>query len=352
MLVSANRNYVIGGEVVAEATGSMNVYVRPIWANGRQIELPAYSETASGLIFISPPSSAPRIDVLEVRGILREYDTQRRAFFDPELANGRYYNVNTKVELVPEYKVLHGEEGSDVAPAVDSGYIKLAEIELQPNDTYIANSRIKNITALVNGEDNEFWTADKKSSFYLGSLSDLKTMFGLEHNRDGTHRAGIIKLPYLKIGASADALRATVIPLGRGYIVDQDEWLIGTDITSALETEGIIRARDDQYERDARIQKDLEFEARVNALELQIIDMAGKIGLLWDSVFSDMTTNTFLFTFVDLDGVDVIRGNWNRVQQRMDCSPVGRTFNFVFANLNTVTMIRGVWNKHTRVLEC
>jgi hypothetical protein len=50
MLVSAARNYVIGGEVIAETTGTMNVFVKPIWANGRSLELPGYSDSASRLI--------------------------------------------------------------------------------------------------------------------------------------------------------------------------------------------------------------------------------------------------------------------------------------------------------------
>jgi hypothetical protein len=352
MLVSANRNYVIGGEVIAEATGSMNVYVRPIWANGRSIELPVYSESASGLIFIQPPEAEDRIDILEVRGILKEYDVQRRAFFDPEIQNGRYYTVPTKVELIVEYKVVSGEEGSGVAPPVDDGYVKLAEILLPYGESVILDSRIRNITALVNGEDNAVWTADKKTSFYLGSLSDMKTMFGLEHNKDGTHRAGIIKLPYLKIGTTEDALRGSVLPLGRGYVIGQDEWLPGENIVNSLEDEGIVRARDDVAEKSARIAKDLELEGRINDIELQVIENTGKIALLWDAVFSDMTTNPFLFTFADLSGINLVQGNWDRTQQRLDCSFVERSFAVTFGNLDTITLVHGIWNKPLKRLEC
>jgi hypothetical protein len=352
MLVSANRNYVIGGEVIAESTGSMNVYVRPIWANGRSIELPVYSESASGLIFIQPPASEDRIDILEARGVLKEYDVQRRAFFDPELQNGRYYTVPTKVELVVDYKVVSGEEGSGIAPPIDDGYVKLAEILLPYGENVILDSRIRNITALVNGENNAAWTVDKKSSFYLGSLSDIKTMFGLEHNKDGTHRAGAIKLPYLKIGTAQDALRGAVLPLGRGYVVEQDEWLPGENIADSLEDESIIRARDDAIEKAARIAKDWELEERINALGLQVLENTGKIGLLWDAVFADMTTNPFLFAFADLNGITLVQGNWDRIQQRLDCSLVERSFNVTFGNLDTVTLVHGVWNKPLQRLEC
>jgi hypothetical protein len=352
MLVSANRNYVIGGEVIAEATGSMNVYVRPIWANGRSIERPVYSESASGLIFIRHPVSADRIDILEARGILKEYDAQRRAFFDPELQNGRYYTVPTKVELVVDYKVVAGEEGAGIAPSVDEGYVKLAEILLPYGENVILDSRIRNITALVNGENNEAWTADKKTSFYLGSLSEIKTMFGLEHNKDGTHRAGIIKLPYLKVGTAWDALRGSALPLGRGYVVGQDEWLPGENIANALEDESIIRARDGATEKEARVARDMELEGRINSIELQVLENTGKIALLWDAVFADMTSNPFMFTFADLNGITLILGNWNQTQQRLDCSFVERAFNVTFMNLDTITLIHGVWNNPLQRLEC
>jgi hypothetical protein len=352
MLVSADRNYVIGGEVAAESTGSMNVYVHPIWANGRSVELPVYSETASGLIFIQPPAEADRIDIIEVRGILKEYDSQRRAFFDPELMNGRYYTVPTKVELAVEYKAAAGEEGSGAAPPVDEGYVKLAEIFLPAGENVILDSRIRNITALVSGGDNELWTREKKASFYLGSLSGIKTMFGLEHNKDGTHRAGSIKLPYLKIGASGDALRGSVLPLGIRYAVGQDEWLPDENIADSLEDESIIRHRDDAAEKAAREDKDLELEGRINALELQVIENTGKIALLWDAVFADMTTNPFLFAFADLSGINLIRGNWNRIQQLLDCSLIERKFNITFENLDAVILVHGVWNKPLKRLEC
>jgi len=222
MLVSANRNWVIGGEVIAEATGSMNVYIRPLWANGRFLDLPVFADSASELIFIEPPTYASRIDIIEVRGVLEPYDLQRRAFFDPELENGRYYNVETKVRLLPEIKVVHGEEGSTIAPPVDDGFVKLAEILILHGENTISDNQIKNITALINGEENDEWTNDRRSSFYLGSLSDIKTMFGAELNRDGTHKNGIIKVPYLKIGLENDALHGGQIPLGAGYTIKSD----------------------------------------------------------------------------------------------------------------------------------
>jgi len=315
--------------------------------------MPVYSESASRLIFINPPSAKDRIDTVEVRGMLEQYDTQRRAFFEPELENGRYYNVPTKVRLIVDIKIIRGEESSDpVAPSADEGYVKLAEIYLPAGENIITNSRIKNITALVDGEDNREWTNDLKASFFLGSLSSIKTMFGTEHNKDGTHRAGAIKLPYLKIGLDDDALRAQAIPLGDGFVVNQDEWLPGMNMLAGLNIEGIIRARDDELERLARIAKDMELEQRINALELLIIDLMGRLSLLWDAVYTDTASNPFLYTFSDLVGITLLQGTWDSVRFRLDCSYSDRVFNYSFANLDRITLIQGVWNTALQTLEC
>jgi hypothetical protein len=278
---------------------------------------------------------------------------QRRAFFDPELENGRYYNVDTKVKLIVDIKILKGEENSSpVAPPVEEGYVKLAEIFLPAGETMITDDRIRNVTALVDGEDNKEWTTNLKSTFYLGSLSDMKTMFGKEHNRDGTHRTGVIRLPYLKIGLAEDALRAMAIPLGEGYIVNQDEWLAEMNLLVGLHNESIIRARDDLIESQIRFAKDWELEQRINALELMLIELMGKVALLWDAVYTDMASNPFLYTFSDLLGITLLTGFWDYVNFRLDCSYNDRVFSFTFANSDRISLIQGVWNFALRTLEC
>lgn len=44
-----------------------------------------------------------------------------------------------------------------------------------------------------------------------------------------------------------------------------------------------------------------------------------KINTLWDAVFSDITTNLFQITFVDLDGITLSSGVWNATLQRLEC---------------------------------
>ena len=63
-----------------------------------------------------------------------------------------------------------------------------------------------------------------------------------------------------------------------------------------------------------------------NAAAQSVIDLTkavtqntSKINTLWDAVFSDITTNPFQITFVDLDGIKLSSGVWNATLQRLEC---------------------------------
>lgn len=60
-------------------------------------------------------------------------------------------------------------------------------------------------------------------------------------------------------------------------------------------------------------QKDvIDLTALINQLN-------SKIATLWDSVFTEITTNPWLITFADLIGVTLTSGNWNKSLQRLEC---------------------------------
>ncbi len=60
-------------------------------------------------------------------------------------------------------------------------------------------------------------------------------------------------------------------------------------------------------------QKDvIDLTALINQLN-------SKIATLWDSVFTEITTNPWLITFADLNGVTLTSGNWNKSLQRLEC---------------------------------
>lgn len=63
-----------------------------------------------------------------------------------------------------------------------------------------------------------------------------------------------------------------------------------------------------------------------NAAQQSVIDLTkavqqntSKIATLWDAVFSDITTNPFQITFVDLEGITLTSGVWNSTLQRLEC---------------------------------
>lgn len=57
----------------------------------------------------------------------------------------------------------------------------------------------------------------------------------------------------------------------------------------------------------------------VTDLTKAVTQNTGKIATLWDAVFSDITTNPFQITFVDLSGITLTSGVWNASRQRLEC---------------------------------
>lgn len=54
-------------------------------------------------------------------------------------------------------------------------------------------------------------------------------------------------------------------------------------------------------------------------LNKAVTQNTSKINTLWDAVFSDITTNPFQITFVDLSGITLTSGVWNATLQRLEC---------------------------------
>lgn len=56
-----------------------------------------------------------------------------------------------------------------------------------------------------------------------------------------------------------------------------------------------------------------------NTNKAKIDELSGKTQTLWDAVFTAITTNPFLVTFSDLEGVTLTSGNWNKELARVEC---------------------------------
>ena len=57
----------------------------------------------------------------------------------------------------------------------------------------------------------------------------------------------------------------------------------------------------------------------LEALAARVARNESRIQILWDAVFSNITTNPFLITFADLDGITLTSGVWNTSRQRLEC---------------------------------
>lgn len=56
-----------------------------------------------------------------------------------------------------------------------------------------------------------------------------------------------------------------------------------------------------------------------NTNKAKIDELSGRTQTLWDAVFTAITTNPFLITFSDLEGVDLKSGVWNKPLARLEC---------------------------------
>jgi hypothetical protein len=213
MLISADVDYVAGGFVRA-IHGTMTVSVDAIWANGRSIPLPAFRDTVSDPVSLEIPAAYPRIDIIQVRGCFEDYDVQRRAFYEPELQVAQYHNISTKRRLIVDTVVKQGVEGVNYAPEADSGYIKIAEIRLEPETYEVLQENIQNVAAVYQGEENTEWTTEKSRTFLIGSVPAVWKAFDREHYTDGRHREAVIKARNILLGVTDDSLKSSVIPVG------------------------------------------------------------------------------------------------------------------------------------------
>jgi hypothetical protein len=223
MLVSADIDYVVGGEVVPDAA-TLGIRIGKLWGNGNSLEMPIFQDKISDLIHLTSPLEDIRVDTVQVRCLFEEYDKQRRSFFNPDIEAGQYYVVPTKLRLKTEYIIKKGTEGQGIAPEADKGWIKLAEIYLEPEMVTLPEESVKNVTAIFQSEENASWTNQKNRTFNLGSLVDLKTMFAKEHDIGGHHRDRVIKANNIDFGTGSNQVNGIKIPLGGDFEVGSDRF--------------------------------------------------------------------------------------------------------------------------------
>ncbi len=241
LIYDGKNDFVIGGVVKPYISGGMNISISPLMA---------YEWTTKNIVVesgITEPISLEdaddqysRRDTIEIRGVEQEFDSQTRAYKDPETGVKTFAATNTKKKIVLDVKVKKGSRGSDIAPPVDKGYVKLAEIFIPAGTLNIIESNIFNISARFAESENEEWTLDKTGVFNPQDISFLMKIFCLGHNDDGTHKKGSITRDAIALGTGANELNATNIPAGVSLWVGNQHFESTAVISTLLECMGAL----------------------------------------------------------------------------------------------------------------
>ena len=212
MLLESNQDFVINGKVLPYQ--GMNVQISPIFGVCKSTGIPFGRTETAVMEYGFEESGSGRRDIIEVKGEWETYDNQQRAFNDPDTNVQTYQYVDTKKLMRPVYRIKKGVEGSNVAPEVDEGYVKIAEVVIRANNSTITASDIKNITADIAGLDNEGWTTEANITYNVGYISEVNERFRVQHNADGTHKDNVINTDSLDIGTGSKQVNGNVLPIG------------------------------------------------------------------------------------------------------------------------------------------
>jgi len=284
------NSVVMGGKVLQASPVSMNVLIDPLLAFSSTVI--AFSDSISGPFAIEASNTQDRIDIVQVKGEYVGFDTQQRAFNDPATMTKTYSDVDTKEKIENVILIKKGVPGSDAAPSVDAGYIKLAEVKVRANTTSILTADIINITSDLPGSENNTWTTDKSSSFGMLNITEFKMLFRVGHTNNGTHATESIKASNIKFSISDDGVTTGLLPLNTiisaAGMADIAE---NTILTTILQTLATIKENKDSK------------DASGGYVGLTLFKMNFKNALnTITSFFTNANTAARTYTFRDRDG--------------------------------------------------
>ena len=237
MFLESNQDFVINGKVLPYQ--GMNVQISPIYGVCKSTGKPFGRTETAVMEYGFAESTSGRIDIIEVQGDWKTFDNQQRAFNDPDTDTQTYQYVDTKKLLRPVYRIKQGTEGSSVAPEVDAGWVKLAEVVIRANNSEIEEEDIKNITSDVAGESNADWTTQPTITYNIGYISDVNARFRVQHNEDGTHKDNVINTDSLDIGTGAKQVNGNVLPVGGALTIPSQAAISATDSILSVLTKAI-----------------------------------------------------------------------------------------------------------------
>lgn len=235
VLSGSEGNYVIGGKVTPYGSGGLNVSIGPVYGfcNTTGVVV-VESEITEPVSFEEASDSLDRIDIIEICGEETGYDSQLRKFIDPSTGLESTQTVNTKKKIALKVVVKKGSNGSESAPAVDSGYIKIAEVRIPAGTNNITEDLIKNIDARKHGINNTEWTTNASATFNPSYLANIFHTFLENHNEDGSHKDGVVKSSNIDFGTGSSQVKGALIPSGQSTSVHGVEFTSQESVTSLI----------------------------------------------------------------------------------------------------------------------
>lgn len=317
VLSNSAGDYVIGGKVKPYGSGGLNVSIEPIFAYKDSTGVcVAETDTTEPVSFEEADSSLDRIDIVEVMGEEEGYDSQSRKFNDPSTGTKTTQTVNTKKRIKLTVVVKKGSNGSESAPAVDAGYVKLAEVRIPAGTNNITSDLIKNIDARKYGEENTDWTTNKAATFNPSYLANIFYTFLVQHNEDGSHKNAVIKAANIDFGTGSGQVMGSSLPTGQSMSVH------GVDFTSSESVTSLIQS----------------LANNVNNLYKYSNDILSRFSFLADLPVACSTENVDIATGgeMTIDGVSVSIGQLVFLKDQTDAKENG------FYEVQS-----GAWNRYT-----
>ena len=237
VLSNSAGDYVIGGKIKPYGSGGLNVSIEPIFAYKDSTGVcVAETDTTEPVSFEEADSSLDRIDIVEVMGEEEGYDSQSRKFNDPSTGTKTTQTVNTKKRIKLTVVVKKGSNGSESAPAVDAGYVKLAEVRIPAGTNNITSDLIKNVDARKYGEENTDWTTNKSATFNPSYLANIFYTFLVQHNEDGSHKNAVIKAANIDFGTGSGQVMGSSLPTGQSMSVHGVDFTSSESVTSLIQS--------------------------------------------------------------------------------------------------------------------
>lgn len=116
-----------------------------------------------------------RYDTVQVKREIIDYDAKIRNFKSASTGSITASTIDTKQQYTMTAEVKTGSPGGS-APSVDTGYVKIMEIEVPSSAVAIYDANIKNVTAIRPGDLNTNWTTDQGVTIFGGSPGDVNNL--------------------------------------------------------------------------------------------------------------------------------------------------------------------------------